>query len=199
MAEKTEETLWGALAKAQGDFPAIHKDKTVAVKTRTGGGYSYDYADLATILRAVTPVLSAHEIAVIQRLQEGAVETLLVHSSGGMISSLTPIPSANNNHDIAGSYTFFRRHALTAMLGIAADDDTNHASAMTSDNEPVHKVEISGATDVLDFLDDTSVPPNLDDCKTLEDLTRHLSRYQPSDKDAVSAAKSRINQQKEAA
>ena len=52
-----------------------------------------DYADLATILKAVTPVLSKYEIAVIQRLQEGAVETMLVHSSGEMISSLTPIPT----------------------------------------------------------------------------------------------------------
>jgi len=192
------EGLYAALAKAQGEFPPIHKDKTVSVKTRTGGGYSYNYADLSTILKSVTPVLSKNGIAVIQRLQEGVVETILVHSSGELLSSSTPIPASNNNHDIAGSYTFFRRHSLTAMLGIAADDDTNHATTMTSDNQPVDKVEITGGEDPLDFLDD-KVPASLDACSTLEDLTLHLSRYQPKDNEAVTAAKNRINNQKEAA
>lgn len=192
------EGLYAALAKAQGEFPPIHKDKTVSVKTRTGGGYSYDYADLATILRAVTPVLSKNGIAVIQRLQDGVVETMLIHSSGESISSSTPIPvSGTNHHDIAGGYTFFRRHALTAMLGIAADDDTNHATTMTSDNQPVNTVEISDSEDPLAFLDD--VPASLDACQTLEDLTQHLSRYQPKDAEAVTAAKQRITNQKEAA
>lgn len=199
MTEDMYRGLYGALAKAQGEFPPIHKDKTVSVKTRTGGGYSYDYADLATILKAVTPVLSKHEIAVIQRLQDGVVETMLIHSSGESISSSTPIPvSGTNHHDIAGGYTFFRRHALTALLGIAADDDTNHAATMTSDNQPVDTVEISGGEDPLAFLDD-NVPASLDACQTIEDLTQHLSRYQPKDAEAVTAAKQRITNQKEAA
>ena len=134
------EGLYAALARAQGEFPPIHKDKTVSVKTRTGGGYSYNYADLSTILKSVTPVLSKNGIAVLQRLQEGKVETILVHSS----------------------------------------------------------VEISGGEDPLDFLDD-NVPASLDACHTLEDLTQHLSRYQPKDNQAVTAAKQRITNQKEAA
>ena len=77
------------------------------------------------------------------------------------------------------------------MLGIAADDDTNHATTMTSDNQPVDTVEISGGEDPLAFLDD-NVPATLDACQTLEDLTQHLSRYQPKDAEAVTAAKQRI-------
>ena len=185
----SNETLWSALAKSQGEFPKIVKDKTVSVKTRGGGGYGYSYADLATILAAVTPVLSRNGIAIVQRLSEASVETMLIHASGEKLTSSTPIPPSNNNHEIAGGYTFFRRHALTAMLGIAADDDTNDALSMTDNNQkPVEDVSFE---DPLSFLDDDA-PSSLDACKTMKELGRHLSAHNPKDKEAVQAAKERI-------
>ena len=194
----SNETLWSALAKSQGEFPKIVKDKTVSVKTRGGGGYGYSYADLATILAAVTPVLSKNGIAIVQRLSEASVETMLIHASGEKLTSSTPIPPATNNHEVAGSYTFFRRHALTAMLGIAADDDTNDALTMTDNNQkPVDDVSFNG-NDPLSFLDD-DVPASLDACKTMQELGRHLSAHNPKDKEAVQAAKERIKTERKAA
>ena len=185
----SEETLWSALAKSQGEFGKIIKNKTVHVQTRGGSGYSYAYADLASILVAVTPVLSRNGIAVVQRLLESSVETILIHKSGEKIASDTPIPKANTNHDRAGSYSFFRRHALTALLGIAADDDTNDAVNMTdNDDKPVDDVSFE---DPLSFLDDDA-PSSLDACKTMKELGRHLSAHNPKDKEAVQAAKERI-------
>ena len=50
------ETLAAALAAAQGDLPHIKKDQTAKI----GPGREYRYADLATVLAAVRPVLSRH-------------------------------------------------------------------------------------------------------------------------------------------
>ena len=49
--------LNAAIAKAQGEFPPIPKDKTAKA-----GSYTYDYADLASILALVRPVLSETRI-----------------------------------------------------------------------------------------------------------------------------------------
>ena len=52
------------IAKAQGEFPAIPKDKTA-----NAGTFSYNYADLASILHPVRPVLAKNGLALIQRLE----------------------------------------------------------------------------------------------------------------------------------
>ncbi len=128
-----------ALAKAQGSMSQPSKNRTVKVQTKTGGSYTFDYATFDEILRAVQKPLAENGIAFIQapRIAEnGKVEiiTRLIHQSGQWIESILPvIVTESGNQAMGSALTYAKRYALTAMLGVAAeeDDDGNAAQGNT--------------------------------------------------------------------
>ena len=139
-----EKALNAAIAKAQGEFPAITKRKTVDT-----GTYKYSYADLATILAGVRPVLAKNGLALIQRLENPSgggpsIRTELRHADGGVIASSFPLGEWSTMQQLGSSSTYIRRYALCAMLGIAAEEDDDgrlgaavspHGSSATSSAE----------------------------------------------------------------
>ena len=123
-----EKALNAAIAKAQGEFPPIVKDKTAKA-----GTYSYDYADLASILALVRPVLSKHGLALIQRLENPSgggpsIRTELRHADGGVVAASFPLGEWSTPQQLGSSSTYIRRYALCAMLGIAAEEDDDAQS-----------------------------------------------------------------------
>lgn len=122
-----------ALCAVQCELPAVPKTKK---------GYGYMYADLASIIEVVTPILVKNGIAYVQRtessfeIDEGAgqktffvgVETELMHTSGEWISSRLLLPLDQNKGmsraQAAGSaIAYARRYALAAIIGLAQVDD----------------------------------------------------------------------------
>ena len=90
------------------------------------------YADLATVLAAVSPVLSKHGLVVTQTFSpfEGGctlLRTTLLHASGESVTSDLPMPSTegqrNALHAFGAATTYLRRYALLAILNLAAEDD----------------------------------------------------------------------------
>lgn len=129
-------SLTEALAAAQGEFPAIPKSKTATVKMKTGGQFSYKYADLADVIAAIAPVLSKHGIAYTQRtiIRDGhlLIKTVLFH---GVIEieSEYPVCEIGNDHQaMGGAMTYARRYALTSLVGVMADEDTDGQGAAAS-------------------------------------------------------------------
>jgi len=90
------------------------------------------YASLAAIITHAMPVLAKNELAISQLLTEDAgVETVLMHSSGQFISSIVKLkPVKEDPQGLGSAITYARRYALSAILGIAADqdDDANVAT-----------------------------------------------------------------------
>ncbi len=95
-----------------------------------------EFADLSTVLSAVTPALSRHGLALVQTFDaegdEDVLVTTLYHASGREISSrarLVKVEGAggrqNPLHLWGGSVTYARRYTALALLGLAAgmDDD----------------------------------------------------------------------------
>lgn len=123
-----------ALAKAQPEFKPVKRDKKVTVQTKTGGSYSFNYAPLESVLAAVQPALSKHGLSVIQILDDGYLETLLAHESGGFVSGRIALPAGVDIQGLGSAITYLRRYALQALLGIAAedDDDGNRAAGNTT-------------------------------------------------------------------
>ena len=120
--------LAAALAAAQGAFPAVTKNRTATVPTKTGGTYSYRYADLTDLLDAVRPVLSANGLAVVQGGTGERMVTRLVHTSGQWIEADGTLPATQATPQGLGSaITYARRYWLTALLGIAAEEDDDGA------------------------------------------------------------------------
>lgn len=128
-----------ALAAAQTEFPPITKTKTVEVRTKTGGTYTFDYATHDKIRASTIPVLAAHELALAQPLTnlngQPAVKTILLHSSGDSIEETFPLPLRPDMtaQEVGSAITYIRRYAWVAMLGLVADDDDdgNHAAGNT--------------------------------------------------------------------
>lgn len=120
-----------ALAKAQGEFKPIEKNRAVVITTKSGGQYHFRYADLEEILTKTRPALTANGLALIQtvEIKENVLVLTckLLHAAGDMITSELPIPSAKemaaDPKAFGAAITYFRRYMVTAMLGVAADDD----------------------------------------------------------------------------
>lgn len=127
-ASETLDKLIPALVQAKSKFDPIHKDKHAKI-----GTYSYSYADLASVLDAITPALSANGLALVQPLTfDGSVmvlETRLLHTSGQWIGGTYPVPMASKAQELGSAITYGRRYSITALLGIVADDDDDGAAA----------------------------------------------------------------------
>jgi hypothetical protein len=127
--------LVAALAKAKAKFKPIIKDRTANVKSDKGS-YSYNYADLATVLDAVTMALSEHGIVLLQRTLWDAerttltLDTRLCHASGQWYGGSYPLPSSvARPQELGSALTYGKRYSATTILGIASeeDDDGNKA------------------------------------------------------------------------
>lgn len=120
-----------ALAAAQGAFPPIPKDRTVTVKMRSGGQYTFAYAPLDTIIDKTRKPLADNGLAITQGVvtdEKGTdyMRTLLTHKSGEWLLNETPMFTAggeNASQGFASGMTYARRYGYSAMLCLAADDD----------------------------------------------------------------------------
>lgn len=131
--------LAAALIAAQQAFAPITKDNTIRQSgvSKQGKEYNltYKYADLGSVLEAVTPALHANGLVISQcmdfRDSQPIIKTVLMHAdSTETLASHTPIIWADKNdpQKFGGGITYSRRYALMAMLNLnAEDDDGNHA------------------------------------------------------------------------
>ena len=115
--------LAGALAKAQGMMGGVAKGKVNPF-------YKSKYADISDCLDACLPALSKNGLAVSQGNrfcgEHGYyITTMLLHESGQWLKSEIRIPLTNKKdaQEIGSACTYGRRYGLTAMVGLAQQDD----------------------------------------------------------------------------
>lgn len=124
--------LYAALAEAHADLTNPVKDKVANTPQ-----FSYAYADLATVLDHVRPVLAKHGLALTQdvAIHEHSLDvtTRLVHKGGGALE-FGPLtgPSGGSWQQLGSGITYARRYAILAALAIAADDDDDAQTAPAS-------------------------------------------------------------------
>lgn len=129
-----------AIIQAQSAIAPITKDKT-------NPHFKNDYVSLATILKAVCPILNLNKILLTQEIgiddkDRDILKTRLTHISGEELSSSAILrvkksDDINDPQKFASSLTYMRRYSLTALLGIAEeDDDGNEASTPSAQSKP---------------------------------------------------------------
>lgn len=120
-----------ALALAQGEIQNAKKDSENPF-------FRSKYADLAAVREACQEPLSKHGLAVIQLpkttiTEEGpfiSVETILCHSSGEWVSEeLGALPVKTDPQSIGSCITYLRRYSLSAVAGVASEDDDGNAAS----------------------------------------------------------------------
>lgn len=120
--------LYAALAKAQGNFPAIPKNREASIRPRDQGrqAYTFRYADLEATLAAVRPPLAAEGLCLLQIVNGTKLITTLGHESGQSICSefeMAPWITMGDPKLYGITLAYFRRYQVNALLAIAADDD----------------------------------------------------------------------------
>lgn len=138
--------LAAALAASQSKFPAIAKDKTASIPTKSGSTYKFKYADLADVLAAVRSPLAENGLAVTQLLQGKVLLTALLHASGQRLVSSVDLMQVQADPKVFGAeITYLRRYALCALLGIAADDDVDAPPTDARIDDELQKVRAPAA------------------------------------------------------
>ena len=125
--------LAAALAAVQAELPRIHKGQTATVPMKTGGQYSYTYADLADVSAAVLPLLGKNGLAFTTwptlAGNRFVLRYELLHSSGESKGGEYPLPMDAGAQALGSAITYARRYCLCAVTGVAPDDDDDAAAA----------------------------------------------------------------------
>lgn len=132
--------LYKALAEFQQSVPVIHKGTS---------GYGYSYADLPAIFEIINPLLKKHGLGFTQPIStivDGnniipVIRTIIFHiETGEHIEGSTLIPQGvqlakMNEFQVLGSaITYIRRYALSSMLGLVTDKDTDASGEQVKQN-----------------------------------------------------------------
>lgn len=180
-------SIYKALADFQQEVPVILKDTQ---------GYGYNYADWPTILDTINPLMAKHGLGFTQAINtiEGVpvVQTTIFHvESGEEITSVTPIPQGvelkgMNVFQVLGSaITYIKRYALSSMLGLVTDKDTD------AHGEQVKKT-VKKEDDFLPKPTDEEVITwieKLESAKDLKELKKFAEIVPPMVKDAIGKVK----------
>lgn len=134
------ETLAGAVVAALSDLMVIDAARTAQIPTKTGGSYSYKYADIGDAVKLTRPVLAAHGLVALTPVHghgDGlACSVILLHASGERLDfDPFPFPHGENAQATGSMVTYHRRYALVAALGMAAGDDDDGQSAAPRERE----------------------------------------------------------------
>lgn len=129
MSENIDQ-ISAALSAFQGVVEQPKLEKEVKVKTKSGGSYSFKYADLSACVKAATQALKCCNLSVCQLISNGKLITILSHKSGQWFKSELMLPTQTTDYQAYGSaITYLKRYSYCAILGIVADtdDDANIA------------------------------------------------------------------------
>lgn len=117
--------LYKAIANFQQEVPVILKDTQ---------GYGYTYTDLPAIFKVINPLMKKHGLGFTQIINYANLDTTIFHiESGEFLTSSMLIPQGvtlkgMNDFQVLGSaITYLRRYALSSMLGLVTDKDTDGA------------------------------------------------------------------------
>lgn len=132
-------SLVEALSVVQGKLPEVRKSETAHVRSEKGS-YTYSYADLAAVSKAVLPLLAEVGLAFLAKptLVDGRFVLVysLKHVSGDSEDGEYPLPTAGTPQQIGSAITYARRYVLSALVGVAGSDDDDGAAASASHGRP---------------------------------------------------------------
>lgn len=121
----------------------FHEEVPVIKKESKNPFFKSAYANLSTIIRAITPVLTKNGLAVLQFPEgEYALTTRVVHVSGEwMEATYTMKPVKATPQDAGSALTYQRRYATGAILNLDIDDDDDGNNASGKSGQEVEQTK----------------------------------------------------------
>jgi len=124
-----------ALFKALAAFQAT---KPMAKMDGVNPHFKSKYATLASVTDAARGA-AVFGLSVPQLVDGGVLITMLCHSSGEYLESASRIIASKDNvHGYGSGITYARRYALSAVLGIVADEDDDGNAAVEAQRKAKH-------------------------------------------------------------
>lgn len=178
-SEQIEE-IAGALAKAQAEVknPSFN---------RVNPHFKSKYADLGEVLSVVRPALSKHGIAIMQMTDvtdTGIVlHTRLTHTSGQWIEGVYPVSPMGTHQQMGAALTYAKRQALSAIVGVAGEDDTDGEDTKDIDTKGVKPKSAPPKVTTLPAAESekkfNEMKQELDECKSNEELMAWTEKWRP--------------------
>lgn len=156
-AREAAKQFSAALASFQAECPLIRKTSTANVATKSGGSYSYTYAELDEIVRTVGPLLAKNGLSYSWDTVVGKESLLtcvctLRHIGGHSNTSTFTLPIENASamspqQKVGAADTFAKRRTLSSVLGLTTTD----ADPTTDDANPdkLHEDQVTVIEDLL--------------------------------------------------
>jgi len=136
-----------ALAAFNKEFHAIGLKKD-----RQNDHLKNKYVTLDNILHTIRPLLSSNGLVLVQALAGDYLVTNIYHVSGQYIASDMPFSPMSGNRgtnslqELGGGITYARRYAISALLGLSVDADTDGAGSPIKKEELQHKKSKTAVT-----------------------------------------------------
>lgn len=126
---EAKKAFLAALAKAQGAYEPIIKDKRVIIKPRDSAAYEFEYATLAEILAKTRKALSENGLSVRSKIvpsEAGAglwLQSILAHCDGHEDVSEISLSAEGDIKQFGGRITYLRRYLIGPQIGVSSEDD----------------------------------------------------------------------------
>lgn len=126
-----------ALSAFQGQVEAVKKDAENPF-------FRSKYASLAGIMDTIKKPLSENGLAIAQfPLPNGQLTTILMHKSGQFIKATYEMRPKDQTPQAVGSMlTYMRRYAISAVLGIATEDDDGAEASGTTEKKAMSNPKV---------------------------------------------------------
>jgi len=189
----------GQLAKA---LAAAQIELTNPALNKINPHFKSKYADLATVLNAVRPTLGKHGIAVMQITEtlDTAIllHTRLVHTSGEWVESTYPVSNIGKHQEMGAALTYAKRQALSAMVGVAGEDDDDGNEATKETLQPTaftkpKKVNVNEMSDDDSAVAHDAMISDLNGCVSKEDLRAWATKNAPKKANLIEEHKKSID------
>jgi recombination protein, phage associated len=134
---ENKKNILKAISEFQQEVPVIHKDTQ-------GFKNNYTYASLPKIFEVINPLLKKHGLGFTQLLEGNSIRTIVYHlETFETLESVAEIPQnvelgGMNKFQVLGSaITYFRRYALSSILGLVTDKDTDAQGEQITAQKPL--------------------------------------------------------------
>lgn len=205
---QTRGKLIAALAAAQAEFGEVERTLQATIESRrTGGKFSYAYAPLDEVLKAVRPALSKHGIALLQapftRATSVLVRTVLCLGEEWVENDLVVGIDGIDPKSVGSGVTYACRYGVQAMVAVAPayDDDGEAASrhAASEGGQHGHRNADGESLEALMGHYDADVQPRIAKAFTLLSLSPaearvHLRKHRGDGAALLAALKAEYEQ-----
>lgn len=148
--KEAKKSFLAALSKFQTLVPVLKKAKTANVPTKTGGSFSYKYADLGTITQAIKVALNECGLSYRWEFTEAnnkmKVTCIVSHLDGhtettSMEGAADGSGAKNDIQQKGSTHTYLQRYTLIGALGLSTADEDNDGKAQPKKQQQAPPVE----------------------------------------------------------